>query len=168
MRRGSQIQRVVNHLRHGLRQLIFPYCSCILSVVLLSCAKSGDLPNEKRGSEDLAVFIFSEIGKYGGTNVPAAQVSPSGIRDYRYSEDKDGFQVLCNGNTIDALLAIFQQRFGSPSLVRTNTTGPTLFVYSVKQTGLAVNCAVHGEPIDESTNVSDRVTQLAVVRQSAL
>jgi hypothetical protein len=107
---------------------------------------------------DVSNFILSEMLKYGGSNRPAG---PTGITNYSYSEDKDGFQVVCQGNRVAELCNIFGSQFGSPVLTKTNATGLAGFVYSAQQVGLAVNCGVF-------TNANQEITQLAVVKASAL
>jgi hypothetical protein len=119
------------------------------------------LPNEKQGKTDFSTFLFTEMAKYGGSNIPPASILESGITNYVYSEDNDGFQVLCHGNKIAVLCGVFRSHFGDPALIRTNSDGLELFAYTANQTGLAINCALHG-----ATN--GYLTQLAVVKPGAL
>src|SRR6266498_1333723 len=51
-------------------------------------------PANQRTNLTRAAFVFTEIVKYGGSNVPAVRVIASGLTNYVYSEDKDGFQVI--------------------------------------------------------------------------
>jgi hypothetical protein len=99
------------------------WCFLLLCIALCSCEKSRLLPNEKKGKTDLASFPFSEIVKYGGTNVSATLVAPSRLANYVYSEDKDGFQVVCSGNQVAVLCAMFQPHFGTPALSTSNASG---------------------------------------------
>ena len=103
--------------------------------------------------------------KYGGSNVPGARVTASGLTNYVYSEDKDGFQVVCRGNQVATLCSVFQPQFGNPALSTTNASGLASFVYSVNQTGLAINCGLDNGIID---GVRQQVTQLVAVKPSAL
>jgi hypothetical protein len=123
------------------------------------------LPHEKRGAGEVSRFIFAEIAKYGGSNNPAAPVPVSGITNYLYSEDQDGFQVICDGNNIAALRSIFQARYGNPTLSTTNTNGVASFVYSVRQTGMAVNCGLEGGMVNDTRK---ELTHLVAVKAGVL
>src|SRR5262249_27055029 len=105
-------------------------------------------------------FIASEMLKYGGSNLPPGLVA-TGITNYNYSEDKDGFQVVCQGNRVAALCGIFGSQFGNPVLSKTNAMGLAAFVYTAQQTGLAVTCGV-------VTNANQEITHLVVVKAGAL
>lgn len=109
---------------------------------------------------DVSKFIVSDMLKYGGSNLPAGLIV-TGITNYSYSEDKDGFQVICPGNRVAVLYGIFGSQFGNPVLTKTNETGLAAFVYSAQRTGLAVNCAV-------DTNLNQEITHLVVVKAGAL
>ena len=155
----------MSFLARRLARLSVVWCFPLLCIALCSCKKDGGLPNEKQGKADLSAFIFTEIVKYGGSNVPAARVTASGLTNYVYSEDKDGFQVVCLGNKVSALCNVFQSQFGNPALSTTNAGGLASFVYSVNQTGLAINCGLDSGNID---GVRQQVTQLVVVKPGAL
>ena len=132
---------------------------------MCSCKRDGLLPNERQGKGDVSIFIFPEMAKYGGTNVPEAGVKASGLTNYVYSEDKDGFQIVCPGDQVAAFCTMFQPHFGNPALTTTNGNRPASFVYSVNQTGLAINCGLDNGVVD---GVRTQVTQLVAVKQAAL
>jgi hypothetical protein len=155
----------INLIPQRLAGLGLSGCFLLLCIALCSCGKPQLLPNEKRGKGDLASFTFSEIVKYGGTNVSAPLVTPSALADYVYSEDKDGFQVVCPGNQVAALCAMFQPHFGTPSLSTSNVSGLASFVYSVNQAGLAISCGLDSGTID---GVRKQMTQLVAVKPGAL
>jgi|SRR6266850_3554587 len=134
-------------------------------LALCSCERKGLLPNEKPGKLELSTFILNQIAKYGGSNIPTARRTTSGITNYVYAEDKDGFQVLCLGNKVAALRSVFQPHFGNPVMSATNANGLSSFVYTINQTGVAVNCGL------DSTTVKgtrQEVTQLVILRPEAL
>jgi hypothetical protein len=136
----------------GLLLIGFGVCSC----------KRPSVPlKEQKGNVDVSNFILSEMLKYGGSNRPAGPASVTGITNYSYSEDRDGFQVVCKGNRVAELCNIFGSQFGSPVLTKTNETGLAGFVYSDQQAGLAVNCGVF-------TNANQEITHLIVVKAGAL
>lgn len=141
----------------------------VCSLVLLcvgspACKKEGLLPNQREGKVDLSLFIFSQIIKYGGSNVVIG-ITTSGLTNYVYSEDKDGFQIVCKGNKVAALQSLFQTHFGDPVLTATNASGLSSFVYAVHQTGLAINCGLDGGTVDGTTQ---EVTHLVAVKKGAL
>lgn len=136
----------------------------LLCITVSSCKKDGLLPNEQEGKADLSVFVFSQIAKYGGSNTVASGTT-SGLTNYVYSEDKDGFQIVCKGNRVAALQSLFQAHFGNPVLTATNASGLSSFVYAVHQTGMAVTCGLDSGIVD---GTKQEVTQLVVVRPGAL
>ena len=152
-------------LARRLARLSVALCLALLCIALSSCKKDGLLPNEQQGKTDLPAFIFTEMAKYGGSIVPPARVTAIGLTKYVYSEDKDGFQIVCLGNQVAALCGVFQPQFGNPALSTTNASGLASFVYSVNQTGLAINCGLDSGIID---GVKQQVTQLVAVKQGAL
>jgi hypothetical protein len=122
------------------------------------------LPNEKEGKTDLSVFIFSQIAKYGGSNTTATGAM-SGLTNYFYSEDKDGFQIVCKGNRVSALQSLFQIHFGNPVLTATNESGLSSFVYAIHQTGIAITCGLDSGMVD---GTKQELTQLVLVSPGAL
>ncbi|MCZ7637664.1 MAG: hypothetical protein M5U12_17485 [Verrucomicrobia bacterium] len=121
--------------------------------------------NEKQGEGDLSAFVFTQMARYGGSNVPATRVIMIGLTNYVYSEDEDGFQIVCPGNQVAALCNALRAHFGSPALSTTNTSGVVSFVYSVSQTGLAINCGVDTAMVG---GVRQQVTQFVAVQPRAL
>lgn len=140
-------------------------CLPLLCFSFCSCKRDGLLLNEKRGSVDVSSFVANEIVTYGGASFQAARLTPSGVTNYVYSEDKDGFQIVCLGNKVAVLCNVFQSQFGTPALSTTNAKGLASFVYAVTQTGVAINCGLDSGIIDGATQ---EVTQLVVVKASAL
>ena len=102
--------------------LKFSGCSVWL-VMLCSCKKPGLLVNERQGKIDFSTFIASQIVKYGGSNTSLATGIAPGITSYVYSDDENGFQVVCVGNKVAALRNLFQPAFGDPALTATNVIG---------------------------------------------
>lgn len=146
----------------------FMLAPCLLAglcLLLCSCKKDGLLLNEKQGKVDISTFIISEILKYGGSNSPSARSSTVGITSYVYSEDKDGFQVVCTGNKVAGLLDVLKPHFGEPALTRTNANGLSSFVYAVPQTGVAVTCGLDSATVDGKRQ---EVTHMAVVRAGVI
>lgn len=158
-------QTPMNLHDHRLGRAAVIVCSLVLlCVASSSCKKDGLLPNEREGKDDLSVFIFSQIAKYGGSNVVSSGTT-SGLTNYVYSEDKDGFQIVCKGNKVAALQSLFQAHFGNPVLSATNASGLSSFVYAVHQTGLAINCGLDSGMVD---GTKQEVTQLVAVKPGAL
>jgi hypothetical protein len=140
----------------------FVICGLALACLgTCSCKKQSLRLKEQKEGIELSVFITSEMSKYGGSNQLADALTATGITNYAYSEDKDGFQVVCQGNRVAALFNVFGAQFGSPVLAKTNSSGLAAFVYSVQQTGLGVNCGVF-------TNADKEITHLVVVKPNAL
>jgi hypothetical protein len=81
------------------------------------------------------------------------------------SEDKDGFQVVCSGNKVAAILSLLQPHFGEPALTRTNGGGLASFAYTVHQTGVAVTCGLDSGMVD---GTRQEVTHLAIVQAAAI
>lgn len=154
----------MNIQAHTLRQASIIGCLLLICILFCSCKREGLLPNQKEGNTDLSVFIFSQIVKYGGSNTTATGTM-SGLTNYIYSEDKDGFQIVCKGNKVAALQSLFQTHFGNPVLTATNASGLSSFVYAVHQTGLAVTCGLDSGIID---GAKQEVTQLVLVKPGAL
>jgi hypothetical protein len=100
-------------------------------------------PKERKGEVDLSLFVFKQIGEYRGTNIPPASITPSGITNYLYVKDEEGFQVLCPNKTASSIYAMFQPSFGEPALLRTNAQGK-------------INFFVYGWPGDITINCSER------------
>lgn len=140
------------------------WCGILFCIALCSCSKKGMLPNEKQGKADIATFLFRQIAKYGGSNAPTSGVA-TGITKYVYSEDKDGFQVVCEGNRVAVLQSLFQPHFGNPAITKTNATGLSSFVYALHQTGLAITCGLDEGMIDGR---NQELTHFVAVRSGAL
>src|SRR5580658_6658761 len=104
-------------------------CVLVLTMVLCSCKKDRFLQNEKEGKIELSAFLLGEIVKYGGSNALGGPTNT--ITNYVYSEDKEGFQVVCQGNKVTDLRSIFQAYYGNPVLARTNANGLKAFEYTV-------------------------------------
>lgn len=154
----------MNLLAHRLRHASIVCCFLLLCITFCSCKKDGLLPNEKQGKTDLSVFLFTQLAKYGGSDMTASSTM-SGLTNYVYSEDKDGFQIVCKGNRVSALQSLFQTHFGNPVLTATNASGLSSFVYAVHQTGMAVTCGLDSGIID---GAKQEVTQLVLVKPGSL
>ena len=116
------------------------------------------------GVADVSAFIRAEILKYGQSNGPPFSPVTTGITNYAYSEDKDGFQVLCHGNRVQALYGLLVPQFGAPLLTKTNSSGLTFFVFSGIQVGLAANCGLETESNKEMTHLA--VVKIVPQKQS--
>jgi hypothetical protein len=98
-------------------------------------------PKEQKGKEDLSLFVFKQIGKYRGTNIPSTNIVPSGITDYLYVKDEKGFQVLCPNETVSNIYKMFQPSFGEPVLLKTNSQGKIDFFVYGRPGDIAINCS---------------------------
>jgi hypothetical protein len=133
----------------------------LLFIAVCSCQRHDErLKNGRKGTKDISSFVSSQITKYGGSNTVAKRRS-SGITDYVYSEDRDGFQVMCEGNKVAAFHDMLQPHFGMPALTTTNAEGLASFSYAIRQTGVAVNCGF-------DTMGTRQLTHLVVVRAGAV
>lgn len=134
-------------------------------ISLCSCHRDQLLVNQQKGRTELAPFLLGEMAKYGVSLAATSPPSTSGLTNFVYCRDKDGLQIVCEGNRAAALLAILKPALGEPKLMTTNSSGPSSFVYSLGQSGVAVNCSVDsGYP-----NASNRVlTHLVIVRVAGL
>jgi hypothetical protein len=125
------------------------------------CRKAQSLLNarEKTGKGDLSAFVFRSIAKYGGTNVPGGPSAVDTIVGWVYSEDADGVQVACPGNKVEAICSIFRDRLGPPSMVKTNMSGLSAFVYGLPQAGLIINCGLERTSV---AGTNQEVTHLVI------
>ena len=133
--------------------------------LVCSCQKENGSPKVKSGTSDIRTFVVTEIAKYGGmdktTSLPLERTQIS----YRYSQDKDGFQVFCDGDRVADFAAMLQTLYGSPKLARTNNAGNFVFNYSIDQIGVALDC---GMDLESDGGVEKKLTHLLVVKASAL
>jgi hypothetical protein len=139
-------------------------CCAALCVAVCSCKKESLLPNEKRGTGDLSTVVFSQIARYGGVSVPLNLITNVAITNFSYTTDRDGFQVVCQGNEIERLCSMFRSCYGQPAISTTNTIGLASFVYAIRQAGVAVNCGLDKRTANGATQ---EVTHLVVVRAGA-
>lgn len=140
-------------------------CLSMFAITFCSCKRETFLLNERQAKFELSTFIFEQLPSYGGPNIPASRAPKSGITNFVYSQDKDGFQVMCQGNVVTAVHRIFQPVFGNPALARTNATGLSSFVYAGYQAGVAVNC---GLSTRTTNGVNQEFTHLVVANSEAL
>jgi|GEM_PF-5852341 len=153
---------VHDHQDRGTAAIV---CSLLLCcVVSCSCKRDRWLLDERKGKEELSLFLMSEMAKYGGSNV-VGSVTPTGISTYVYSEDEYGFQIVVEGNRVATLQSLFQAHFGDPVFSRTNESGLCSFVYAVWQTGLAITCGLDSVMCD---GMKRELTHFAAVKPEAL
>lgn len=139
----------------------------ILITSICSCQREGGVANEKEGRIDIHAFIVTEVTKFWGSNKSISLPSnetPTTI-PYKYSRDKDGFQILIMENKVAELAVMLQKSYGPPKLARTNSTGLFSFSYAIDQVGVAIDCGIDVE--GDGSN-GKQFTHLVVVKASAL
>ncbi|MBI5772225.1 MAG: hypothetical protein HZA89_00605 [Verrucomicrobia bacterium] len=140
--------------------------SALLSgIILCACQKEEQPPRETEGKSDVHAFIITEIAKSGGVDKRSSLPSRRKQIPYRYSQDKDGFQVFCDGDKTADLAAMLQASYGPPKVARTNSAGDFFFIYSISQIGVAINCGVD---IGSEGKAGTKLTHLVGVRANAL
>jgi hypothetical protein len=134
----------------------------VLGIGVCSCQREEQpLKNGKKGTRDISSFVLSQVIKYGGSNAVATERPITGITNYVYSEDKDGIQVMCEGNKVASFHDILQPHFGKPALTTTNAEGLASFSYAIRQTGVAVGCGL-------DSMGTKQLTHLVIVRSGAV
>jgi hypothetical protein len=137
----------------------------VFCIAFCSCTRQTLLPKEERGKQELSTFLLSQVAKYGGSNAPSPSGVVTGITNYVYSEDKDGFQVVCNGNNVGTLRNILESQFGEPALVKTNARGVASFVYAIHQIGVAITCGLDTNTV---SGARQELTHMTVVKAGVL
>jgi hypothetical protein len=117
------------------------------------------------GTKDISVFVLEETAKYGGPSMVATNGAGNSIAHYVYSEDPDGFQVMCEGNKVTAFEGIFQPYLGNPMMAKTNADGLSAFVYGNHGIGVSINCGLDSETVFGKKR---DITHLVVVRSGAI
>ena len=135
------------------------------AAVLCSCSREGALPGERDGKVDIQEFIFAEITKYGGVHGSNKNTTTLNALRYSYSEDADGFQLICQGDKVEAFASLLKPVFGAPKMETTNEFGLSSFVYGVQQAGVGINCGLEVRPGQGMTN---QMTHLVVVKSGVL
>lgn len=107
--------------------------------------------------------MWQDIAKYGGTNLLITKNLENGISDYVYSEDKDGFQVVCFGDRVGDIQKMFQPHFGNPYKAETNLDVISSFIYGNDQ--LVMSCGLESGMIDGHYK---NLTHLTVIKLSAI
>jgi len=136
-----------------------------LCVALCSCKKEELLLNQKQGAKEITAFVFEEIGKYGGPSISSTNKIGNGVTDYVYSEDKQGFQVICFGNKMADFQKIFQPDFGIPAMAKTNAVGLSSFVYGSPKMPVVINCSLDWGMVNGTQR---EFTHLVVAKAGAL
>jgi hypothetical protein len=113
------------------------------------------------GTKDISVFVREETTKYGGPSMVATNGAENNIADYVYSEDPDGFQILCDGNKVAFFEAIFHSHLGNPVMAKTNADGLSSFVFGNPQVGVVINCSLDSEVVFGKNR---DITHLVIVR----
>lgn len=132
---------------NGVKEVLFIIKKPSKMPVLSQEPYKGKLlhPKERKGVEDLSLFVFKQINKYRSTNIPPASITPSKITNYLYVKDEKGFQVLCPNETVSSIYEMFQPIFGEPALLKTNSQGKINFFIYGWPGDIAINCSDWGE-----------------------
>lgn len=137
----------------------------LVGVMACSCNKPPPPSEGKVGTIDIHAFLVSEIAKCGGIDKTQSLSSERSGLAYRYYQDKDGFQVFCEGDCAGAIAAMLERSYGPPKRAGTNAVGRYSFSYSIDQVGVAINCGVDRR---EESGKEKKVTHLVVVKAGRL
>jgi hypothetical protein len=125
-------------MRFNLTKLL---SSTFVAGVLAGCS-GGSTGTFKDRSGDLVQFIDQELRRYGGTP-PTNRPRPGMQAEWRYTEDKDGFQILIGHDRKAELIQALTASLGEPLL---RDKYPQL-VYKEDRFGVGLVADLNGNPI---------------------
>jgi hypothetical protein len=133
--------------------------SCIMATVL-SCSREGAQTDRTAGRQPIEQFLLKEIKDLGGIQKQPSKALLENC-EYQYTRDKGGTQIFSPGDRVTEFKAILAQAFGPPALDRTNSVGAASFNYSVRQSGVAIDCGIDHE-------AGRHLTHLVILRANSL